>query len=717
MSFYRILKDYSSVYEYLPRVQLEADNNKPSLGFLPPGAYESQARQNKLWIVVSNTNDYLGHLMFGGRYPVLKISQIYISPEHRGQGIAKKLFQEFVKYGEKREFTNIRARVAADLDANAFYMKKGFKIISQEKGGETTGRIINIQNYDLNVPSLFDLIKDEPALNIKNLQVDDNPVLITPTYTFDLNIIHDIIKDKELKEISGNIFALATSGQFQLYATPELITELKRTAKDSQDNLLIFAKNTLSVLPDLDDNSLNQVISVLDKKIFHGAANTGKNSPNKLSDIRHLAYSIKHGLTGFITRDNAILAASDFLHQKYKLSILSPYDFCFEAKVADNLHFSNSNNECFHFLNDTDISTEKVQSFLDKNGVLLNADNIWRSIQNGNNIRVAVLNKQEIVGLISLKGVTNKKYLAHIVVNEDAVDASRVIDHLIAKTVQSIASDNYFSIKIIVPASNQMTIDTLQRQGFFKILSQENSLSCFKKISCGYYLAATDWILTQKLFQDELDIKLPHRFLTGEEWKNTRKICIERKNQKSAISLFEFENIISPSLLMYSNREAVITPLEGKYSRNLFGNTSLQGELFGIISEREALLCIEKAYFRTPRGSTLFKKGMPIIFYESSPRSEAIGWARITSSAVKSVDEILIQYLRQGVLEKKELTSIANNNNEVHIITFIDFVEFPNKIPFKELDRIGCNNGANFVTAQKVNFEQLEKIASIAFGK
>lgn len=254
---------------------------------MPPGAYESQARLDKLWVVASQTGDYLGHLMFGGRYPLLKINQIYISSEYRGQGIAKNLFQEFVKYGEKKEFTSIRARVAADLDANEFYMKRGFKIISQEKGGETTGRILNIQNYDLNVPSLFDLIEDEPALNIKNIQVDDKPILTTPTYTFDLNILHDIIKDKQFKEISGNIFARANSGQFQLYATPELIAELKRTAQDSQDNLLIFAKNTLSVLPHLDDDSLNDIIPVLDKNIFHGAASTGKNSPNKLSDIWH----------------------------------------------------------------------------------------------------------------------------------------------------------------------------------------------------------------------------------------------------------------------------------------------------------------------------------------------------------------------------------------------------------------------------------------------
>lgn len=422
-------------------------------------------------------------------------------------------------------------------------------------------------------------------------------------------------------------------------------------------------------------------------------------------------------MTGFITRDNAILAASDFLHQKYKLSVLSPYDFSFEAKASDNLHFLNSNNECFRFLNDTDISIKKVQSFLDEKGILLNAENIWRSVQNDKNIKIAVLNKKEIIGLVSLKGVTNKQYLAHIVVDEDAVDAARVIDHLIAKTVQSIVFDNYFSIKIIVPASNQMTIDTLQKQGFFKVLSQKNSLSCFKKISCGHYLVANDWNRTQKLFRDELDIELPHRFLTGDEWKNTGKICIERKNQKNTLSLFEFENIISPSLLMHSNREAVITPLEGKYSRDLFGNTSLQGELLGIISEKEALLCVEKAYFRAPRGSALFKKGMSIIFYESTPRSRAIGWARITSSSIKSVDEILIQYLRQGVLEKKKLTSIANNNNEVHIITFVDFVEFPNKIPFKELDSSGCNNGANFVTAQKLKFEQLEKITLMAFGK
>lgn len=48
--------------------------------------------------------------MFGGRFPNLKVMQILAYPESRGEGVAKKLIQELVTYGETNSYLSILAR-------------------------------------------------------------------------------------------------------------------------------------------------------------------------------------------------------------------------------------------------------------------------------------------------------------------------------------------------------------------------------------------------------------------------------------------------------------------------------------------------------------------------------------------------------------------------------------------------------------------------------
>lgn len=97
----KILSIYENTKDYVEDVRLAADNDKDTFGFLPGPAYDSQARQNKLWVAVDDSDKYIGHLMFGGVFPILKIIQINISKESRGQGVASKLLNNLKRYGEK----------------------------------------------------------------------------------------------------------------------------------------------------------------------------------------------------------------------------------------------------------------------------------------------------------------------------------------------------------------------------------------------------------------------------------------------------------------------------------------------------------------------------------------------------------------------------------------------------------------------------------------
>jgi len=80
----QILKESSQVAPYLDRIVALADSNKKSLGFLTKDSFREQTDRGRLWIAVSrNSRDFIGYLLFGGRYPALKIFQIYVRKPHR----------------------------------------------------------------------------------------------------------------------------------------------------------------------------------------------------------------------------------------------------------------------------------------------------------------------------------------------------------------------------------------------------------------------------------------------------------------------------------------------------------------------------------------------------------------------------------------------------------------------------------------------------------
>jgi len=88
----RVLTVASEVEPYLPEVQQLADSNKEALGFLPTSAYSEQAERGRLWVTTDKaTGRLLGFLLFGGRFPSLKIFQVYVAGFARKRGVGTDL--------------------------------------------------------------------------------------------------------------------------------------------------------------------------------------------------------------------------------------------------------------------------------------------------------------------------------------------------------------------------------------------------------------------------------------------------------------------------------------------------------------------------------------------------------------------------------------------------------------------------------------------------
>src|SRR5665213_689584 len=136
----KIHKRAAEVSHYSELVREQGDSERDVLGFLPRSVYSEAAVQGKLYVAtveVAGREHYAGHLLYGGKFPNLRVFQLYTLPQFRGQHIGSNLIDSLATDAESQYYLTISARVASDLPANEFWERMGFKTVRTVKGGAT----------------------------------------------------------------------------------------------------------------------------------------------------------------------------------------------------------------------------------------------------------------------------------------------------------------------------------------------------------------------------------------------------------------------------------------------------------------------------------------------------------------------------------------------------------------------------------------------------
>ena len=313
----------AEVTAYLDQIRNLADAKRDALGFLPATAYEEAATKGCLWVAVEGSAKKLrGYLFFGVRFPRLRVYQVYVCPEFRSSGTARTLIEKLKSYGEDHDYLTITARVASDLPANGFWRNLGFNIIGRQSGG-SRGRTINRYALALDVPSLFG--RGQPVSEGTEQTLHVRPVLETRSYVIDLNVLFDVLRDRDQGE-AIRVLSMGFDSDMRLAVTSEFTRELERRSPRSNDPVLKLAR-ALPTLPQPRQEVLNPLVGDLRRQgLSTGSPKTGRRAANDASDLIHLASCIHHRVYGFITRDGSILQRAEELHAKYNLRIISPAD-------------------------------------------------------------------------------------------------------------------------------------------------------------------------------------------------------------------------------------------------------------------------------------------------------------------------------------------------------------------------------------------------------
>jgi GNAT superfamily N-acetyltransferase len=719
---FKILVSPEEVRAFVGRINTIADQNRDELGFLPHAAYRDLALKGQLWVVTTlNFNSILGYVAYGGSASALKISQLYVEPSRRGGGIGSSLLAALKEKARISHRQIVTARVAADLAANQFWEKQGFYVIRQIAGGKASGRTINIRVYDLPEASLLDAMEVSPNVDWLHGPSSD-PLLLTPTYTLDLNVVFDVLHQRVDAEIVGRMFSTAFAGDLKLCVSSEFMVELARHARSPDADPLLKIARALPVLAEIDARSLQDLLIELNAIVFPKRDHARRNADNDASDLRHLATSIYHRVRGFVTRERAILTAATKLHEKFNLEVISPYELISPQALNPNPEVGIiGRHEKAPDLQSrlyADTASFQVRSLLKELGVSESVfDEVLRAGTTARSrTRFLVYSGARLLGVVSwdeppLVRATSRYFL---IVKEEGPEASLVVDHCIITVLQTLPLNKFARCELWTAKSQILTRETARRVGFSATLEGMGNLVGSSKRGYNGYVIPVHWKEFAKDFRASSDVSLPSKCPSFDEAISTGILLgKDTTASRKGIDLLTFESELSPLLVIAPGRRGAMVPIRDKQASELLPSVRLQNPLF----DKEAISRIERAYFGRAAMSALLKRGDVVVFYVSGAdhgRGEAVGLARITASGTGTPSQLHRDLIRQGVLSLDDLRQMAQKAGRVGFFTFDSFIKFKRGISFQEMKKLGCVSPANLITSQQLEPDQLTDLLVLA---
>lgn len=713
----RILKTSQEVMPYLDAIKAATDADREALGFNPVGVYEDSIKKGKLWVAADAKGNYLGHIMLGGKPPQeLRIFQIYVGENGRGSGVASSLIKEATAYGENLSCLNLRADVAHDLtNAVKFWQSQGFCALAPRRKKNASGREVLIFHKRLSTPSL--LPNETLPLSITAPSIAN----VLDSYVIDLNIFLTLLKNQDNEKLISEVMQAAIAGEFSLFVTPEFQNELRRAKTSNNDPIFDLAEKALPVLDKIDDADLQELKEEIRAIVFPNRSHSRKEAVNDESDLRHLAYCIQNSKDGFITEEKALLRAKDALRDKYGLTLYSPQDF--KVEHFGNIDPSPINVPLSNEAGSVHISDVKnvgqIRPFLEglSGGLAESSKTVLKSSARGVREKKVITIGQDIcaVYVAKTKGAKHDVLEGFFVsTGEQFSNREVVFQHMLECFMRHSQKIKATNIIFHVREEDFDLEKICMGRGFERIsTSSIQGMVALAKVPCPPLVTKANWGMFRKIFAKNTDIELPRLIPAMRIDASGVPIVQAAKNGRDyEVDLFKLETLLSPSLIMLPKRTGVILPIAPAYAANLLDRAS---DLLPFALSEEALLRVEKVYYRKPTHTKTFSVGMPIAFYESGSGRGVIGCARITSVKVVSCDNALKMYRRYGVLSARELAEYSDRNGNVQVITFDNFKVFSQPVSMKRLQDIGCAK-ANMVGPEKLSYAQLFSIVHEGMG-
>jgi GNAT superfamily N-acetyltransferase/predicted nucleic acid-binding protein len=682
MATLRIVKSEGEGSRYIDRISEVVDANKDVFAFVPAVWFKASLAAGRLWILVDD-GVYAGHLMFYGPLPTLKIQQLFVLPEHRGRRLARRLLDELIEHAEVEGYGSIRARVASDLPANSAWERLGFPIVRTVRGGQSTGRVINLRLRRIQPRGdqlhMFAMLEGTVERRLPIAR--GIPISRSRWYALDMNVWLDLVRRRGVFYVPARkLLDLAIKGRLRLRFTSEAVEEARRSSNENPEDQLLEVMKTWQALPGSDEAVLATLVDELRGIVFPGRLPSGRQAANEQSDLRHLAISIHQGANGFVTRDRDLLRRRTRILSRFGLEILMPTDL-----AEDDVQLAAPRTAWVH-----DLKVDKVAHWSDvreyARGVIGDGarlrepdhdDEIWTCSLAG-----------DLVGLCYWHTQTRGDVEAFLHVSDiqESDARQRAFDVLLGLLVANSPSTSVFHRVVL-----RMDEDTasyffgdLQRLGFLKTKEPD----CFIRFVSGAPLDLGDWKLAKELVERE----------TGSlsEWiaggKRGPILQLKRDSEVVELDRFAIETCFGITTLTLGDRKAFYVPVKEVHSNELLP-LSRRPSLF---TSHDASFRVERVYFRSPRMAASIEPGDLLFFYVSGEIGEVLGVARCTASEILDAKEATERYRRLAVLDPSVV------GDKVHCLAFDNYLPFKTPVTLAWLKAKGLEANNNFQTIARV---------------
>lgn len=697
------------------QIRQNADAERDAFGFLPEAAYESAAQSAHLIVALRRNKictQLMGHILFGGSFPHLRIHQLHVPKEFRGLGVARSLIDFLVSSVESFGYMDITARVASDLAANKVWDSLCFAKVRTQPGGNARNRTINVRVRQLDTPTLFGYPDGQPVTGLPI--IGHGLTSYVPVYAIDLNVLFDLVKGRPRAEYAGQLIAAALDNMLRIVVTEEFEVELRRHFNpNAPDPIYDFALQ-LPTIPSPDQSMIDSLCKELSTIVFPDRAQRNVLTVQDHSDLLHLATAISNSATGFITAEKAMVVQADQINERYGMRVVHVKD------ISKLIHLSKgraSTIECRFAGKDLRVSelSETLRTELFSIAEKINVPNdhrglVWPSqllSPQCRSIAVTLSGRFVCAALWDCSSRLHDILSPTIIADEDNPAIESAMDALLLALSIDAATDGPGLIHLAVPTAHTITRGIVLSLGFTERTSSAPGFGHYQRLALGTIVNLNNWASIRSLISAKTGNTFAEELLAQDKTK-TKVSFSAKDDSRFQIALEDLETALSPALFLQSSRNYVIAPIRRDFADHLL-NTSVQ---FSLLPTSAAAIFHERVYYSSARNAALFSSGTILVFYESSPghgRKAAIAIARVRDSAKVSKSEIASVLLRHGVLELDEIKRIGKNDLIASTV-FDSLIRLRRPVPLSVLRKIGAVDGAQLVTARHLNLNQINAI-------
>lgn len=685
------IQKVTSKSNHLQAIKLLADRNSATLGFLPYGAFDRLADDERILACISSEGECLGYLLFGTNKHRVKLTHLCVSDKWRGRGIARALVNYLRR--ETSDLQGILVSCRRDYNLRTLWSNLGFVALSERDGKAQDGSILTEWWLDYGHPNLFSILAQQRA---------DSRMYVV----IDANIFYDLVSGQAdgYSHESKALLSDWLASEIEIFLTDEIYNEIDRNEDIKERKQL---KNLLTQFSLITHNQ--EKFDITRQRIRHLFPQNMSHSDR--SDLCQLAKAISSenvDVPFFVTRDRRLLEeVEDFIYKEFKLRIIHPVELIIKLDELRRVAEYQPDR-----LAGTSIEKRRIQSGFQEYII----DTFL-----ANHLGETKASFRQKINLY----LSNPKRFECLVIgrseNREITLFKTGFDFSAENSLALVVLDKEYDGELVVPIlrckNDQLAATALRHYILSIILTATSEGKQFTRVTDSYIDRLTGEALKQDNFlnieHDWLKVNLSGAQRISEV-SNTlsRSLSQHKKGYTQYISLveilnssdqerdwrhlFEIEKILSPVKIIDAQVPTFIVPIKPWWAKDLFDEELAETYLWG--AQEKIALRRECVYYRSSNKTCQWQAPGRILWYVSKSRKYSgapiLGAIRACSRLEEYIigkpKELYKQFRHLGIYDFKNVREAAKGDLEkdVMALRFSDTELFRTPIRLNQIQGI-----------------------------